>query len=916
RQERQLLINLKTNYPDMVVDIKKIILGDRSRKKISDNQKRQRKELSIAVCALLNSGGGVVRMESEDKNYCFQEHGIGLDIEQSLRGCIDCTETSEYFTWMQQRSHLLLFVKTWSCGGPEQKSASTKPRICSLSTGLSRRSFTSVVPMTSSDAAEFLREKESCAKHRDENGPRAKKALLNFDGGAQETRRTEECNIQDAAARFLKKDKLMVGEVLDFTETTHIEFKNFSTENILKYIRKTLPNYVSAFANTQGGYLFFGVNDNSEVIGSHSKVEKEALEKTVADTIGSMPIHHFCGSQAGVQFKTYILSVYGTADQLQGYVCVVRVEAFCCAVFHDKPESWIVEGDRIEKLSVRKWTELMTDADPDLSNLADKFENELSLSNGPPLIKPVYSKAGLPCVSELQECLYPVGSNEITWKPETICTDLFSEYPGLEDLMKKQIHPLNKGVLIFSRSWAVDIGLWKKQDVLCDVLLVAENAYPVLYTVVKDASSAEYKNLRETAYALKQKLVNEGGYASKVCVIPQILHLNDTKNQMEVAEEDVPQQETQENLCDYTSLYPENYILTSRDIPMFLRALVIVVLRFKSYLSDHLGCEIFNLLTLKQYELLSKNLQKVKEQFVLGLPGTGKTIVALKIIERIRNIFHCSANEILYICENQPLKKFVGNEICQSVTRVTFLLGNFPEVKHIVVDEAQNFRPEENWHKRARKLVKEKNGIFWVFLDFFQSTHPYGCGLKFSKLYPQEWLTKVVRNAKQIYNFMSKQMEEILQVRNTCMPYKVLEELFEQAECAHSLSGDYVITENMETSQMATYVTRQCTSYIQQGYTLKDIAILCSTQHAAQVFSQILEPELKRQGKCRMRLVLGTAENVLENVIVIDSIRRFSGLERRIVFGIHPVPLQEEVSLNLLLCVASRANTKFHLLYH
>ncbi|NXC18434.1 SLN11 protein, partial [Corythaeola cristata] len=913
-EEGQPQINLETNYPDMVVDIGKIVLGERSRKKTSPNQKRQQRQLSIAVCALLNSGGGVVRMESGDKNYCFQEHGIGLDLEQSLRGCIDCADTSEYFTWMQQQSHLLLFVKTWSCGDLEQKSAPAKPRICSLSTGLSRRSFTSVVPMTSRDAAEFLRQKKSCAKCRDENGPNAKKALLNFDGRAKQSLlNTEECCIQDAAARFLKRDKLMVGEVLDFTETTHIEFKNFSTVSILEYIRKTLPNYVSAFANTEGGYLFYGVSDDGKVIGSHSKVKEEDLGKTIADTMGSMRVHHFCGSEARVQFKTHILNVYGEAERLQGYVCAVRVEPFCCAVFHNNPESWIVKDDNIKSLEAREWMELMTAADPDLSNLADKFMNELSLSNGPPLIKPVYSKAGLQCVSELQECLYPVGSNEIEWKPETICTDLFSEYPGLEDLMKKQIRPLNKGVLIFSRSWAVDIGLPKKQDVVCDVLLVAENAYPVLYTVVKDAFSADSKNLRGTAKQLKQRLVNDGGYASKVCVIPQILHLNSTKNQMEVAEDDVPQQENQEN----ASLYPKNYILTSRDIPMFLRALVIVVLSFKSYLSDHLGCEIFSVLTLKQYELLSRNLHKAKEQFVLGLPGTGKTIVASKIIERIRNVFHCSAKEILYICENQPLKKFVGNEICQSVTRVAFLTRNFPEVKHIVVDEAQNFRPEENWHQCARELVKKSSGIFWVFLDFFQSTHPYGCGLKFSELYPQEWLTKVVRNAKQICDVMFDLMKDILQERNTDMPYEVLEELFKQAECAHSYSGDYVIKKNMGTLEMAEYVTRQCHSYIQQGYPVRDIAILCSTQHAAQEFGQILEPELKRQiRKGRVRLALGTAEDVLENVIVLDSIRRFSGLERRIVFGIHPVPAQEEISLNLLLCLVSRANTKLHLLYH
>lgn len=93
-------------------------------------------------------------------------------------------------------------------------------------------------------------------------------------------------------------------------------------------------------------------------------MEKEALEKTVADTMGSMPIHHFCGPQAGVQFKTYILSAYDKAERLQGYVCAVRVEAFCCAVFRDNPESWIVTGDTMERLSVRKWTELMTAADP------------------------------------------------------------------------------------------------------------------------------------------------------------------------------------------------------------------------------------------------------------------------------------------------------------------------------------------------------------------------------------------------------------------------------------------------------------------------------------------------------------------------------------------------------------------------
>nr|XP_009678494.1 PREDICTED: schlafen family member 12-like [Struthio camelus australis] len=93
RKEGQLLVNLKTNYPDVVVDIGKIILGEVSRKKISDNQKRKRSELVKTVCSLLNSEGVVMRIETENKNYYFRERGIGPDIEQSFRVFIDSAET-------------------------------------------------------------------------------------------------------------------------------------------------------------------------------------------------------------------------------------------------------------------------------------------------------------------------------------------------------------------------------------------------------------------------------------------------------------------------------------------------------------------------------------------------------------------------------------------------------------------------------------------------------------------------------------------------------------------------------------------------------------------------------------------------------------------------------------------------------
>ena len=106
--------------------------------------------------------------------------------------------------------------------------------------------------------------------------------------------------------------------------------------------------------------------------------------------------------------------------------------------------------------------------------------------------------------------------------------------------------------------------------------------------------------------------------------------------------------------------YPRSYNLANtQQMEALLQALVIVLLNFRSFLSDQLGCEILNLLTAQQYEIFSKNLRKNKKLFVHGLPGSGKTVMAIKIMEKIRNTFNCETDRILYICENQRLRDFI-----------------------------------------------------------------------------------------------------------------------------------------------------------------------------------------------------------------------------------------------------------------
>lgn len=239
-------------------------------------------------------------------------------------------------------------------------------------------------------------------------------------------------------------------------------------------------------------------------------------------------------------------------------------------------------------------------------------------------------------------------SHSLTYAPEKLIKDLFQEHQGLKSLMDEQLKDVFEGVVIFSRSWAVEVGLSENQGIICDVLLVAKGRPPILYTVCKHISEDLFHYSRRTAWRLKEKLVNTGGYTHKLCVIPKLLTLPPSYNYGEEWDLNVQK------------LYPQNYgLINSVNLKNLLHSLIIVLLNFKSFLSDSVGFEFLNLLTIEQYQLLSENLHKTKKLYVYGLPGTGKTVVALKVIEKIRNMFKCKQQEVLYICENKPLKDFV-----------------------------------------------------------------------------------------------------------------------------------------------------------------------------------------------------------------------------------------------------------------
>ncbi|NXT24991.1 SLN13 protein, partial [Syrrhaptes paradoxus] len=906
QQQEEVWVSLATEFPEVVLCVGKISFGEKARKKIQKNSRQDQKNiLARAVCALLNSGGGVIKAEIENENYNLERDSIGLDLEETFRSLLVFPDWRKYLDFKQRDNYLLIFIKTWS--SENIASTGAKPRICSLSTGLYARSGASLSHVKPSEAFLFLKEKQDEARRELSPGsPPSKRKRRDV---------AEDMDISNnsVAELFDSDSPLQRGEILTFTESGNVEFKHFSTEKFLTRVREKLPEYIAGFANTGGGYLWIGVDDDSRVQGFSSDDEDLEKLRLLIDSIqNKLPLFHFCGSwyRHNIRYEHKIFEVYDEAGDHSGYVCAVKIEPFTCVAFAEDPDSWLVEGTTIRRLRAEKWAEWMIAADPDLSKFSETFRLELSLREGPPLAKPVYSHQCLDNLDDLCEKLFPVKSHSVIYTPEKLCEDLLREHPGLDSLMENQSKELSEGLLIFSRSWAVDIGLQENQDVICDVLLIAEGRPPILYTICKrNISKNLFEYSRNIARRLKEKLVNTGGYIHKLCIIPKLLTLPPIINCGR--EWDLNIQE----------LYPPNYSLIShRNLQDLLHALTVALLTFKSFLSDHVGSEFLNLLTIKQYQLLSENLHKTKKLYVYGLPGTGKTIVALKFIEKIRAMLQCTEEQVLYVCENQPLRDFVQQKnICQAVTRVAFLRGSFDDVKHIIIDEAQNFQDGEgDWYKKAWTLTSSPHlpepGFFWIFLDYLQTSHCYPTGLPEAEWHdPVESLTQVVRNATSIYSYLKEKMEEIVEYPTLNIPRQRLKMLLCRATCAHAVQGCIDIVTHLDKHGIAEYVAERCHTYLKKGYSKKDIAILCYSNEKVETYREILTSEMK---KFQLDIGLGRREGGLGKDIVLDSIRRFSGLERTIVFGIIPQSFcfQGEILRNILVCVASRANLNLHLL--
>lgn len=348
-------LEVKGSCPDLIIYAGEVTLGEKVRSKMdSKERKLEKKRITEAACALLNSGGGLIAMQMTNKS----EHPVemGQDLEKSLRELIMSSNMQGFFETKQQEDQFYIFVKSWSCR-PED--GSTKPRICSLGSSLYCRSITSKVAMDSREAFEFLKDKKACIKYRptDDGAPPAKIPRAMCQNSLE----------SNPAFEIFQSKKLEYGQHLLFSESTFIQFKQFSTKHVQEYIKNKIPEYISAFANTQGGYLFIGVDDKSIILGCpKDNVDPDSLKIVANEAISKLPVFHFCSSKDKnkVSYETRVIDVFQEGN-LYGYLCVIKVEPFCCAVFSEAPISWMVDKEKgVYTLNTEEWVRMMVDVGP------------------------------------------------------------------------------------------------------------------------------------------------------------------------------------------------------------------------------------------------------------------------------------------------------------------------------------------------------------------------------------------------------------------------------------------------------------------------------------------------------------------------------------------------------------------------
>ncbi|XP_021086766.2 schlafen family member 12 [Mesocricetus auratus] len=383
-KKMDIIVDPKSPSGEVVLNVGEVTLGIKSREKMQETQKKnQRASILKAVCALLNSEGGVVKAQIENQDYNFNKHGLGEDLDTSFKAILPLVQY--HLDFKQKGCHFFISVKSFSSG-------IFGLQFATIATNLYMRNGASCVQMDLNTALQFLEDIKNLGL-----GSPVKTSLLDERPGEnvqedlhvqeelhvqdiknlrlgspvktrlfderprkivqEDLHVQEELHVQRLAAAFFNQTVLIEMADFSFSESKNVEYKSFETDNVVKRVKEILPQTVSAFANTDGGYLFIGLDEKKKQIIGFKADKRKELEKELEKEIEKLPVTHFCEEQAKIKYTCKFIPVR-RQGAVCSYVCALRVERFCCAVFAAEPDSWHVEGSRVRRFTTEEWVRL------------------------------------------------------------------------------------------------------------------------------------------------------------------------------------------------------------------------------------------------------------------------------------------------------------------------------------------------------------------------------------------------------------------------------------------------------------------------------------------------------------------------------------------------------------------------------
>ncbi|KAI8783794.1 schlafen family member 13 [Biomphalaria glabrata] len=862
--------------------------------------KKDNEQILQYSCALLNSGGGILRMKNIDCNCGTQSKSLDMwwsGMESNLATILSGDDICNYFDFVgnYDDEYFYLFVKSaehlctvdYNCRLPTDTAThcvTYKSAVKLCSTLGSSKSLSALPPIPTS-----------------------------FEYGQIE--------------ESLKQ------------EGKQIQFKFLTTDNELT--KRTLPEkvsfycsrYISAFANHEGGHIYFGIEDSTAAVLGEEMNESDEARCTNLIQVKMKSIiwgDTRFSALKGVHWDIKFVPIFHCPNQQRRKVIVVSVCKMFGGVFTSCPESYMItkvlQSDShypkygIRRLEFDEWKAELLNQSRDVKSLHSRF---VKIPLRAPQSRLVFSlphtlQAAREKVIKLSTGLnvYPKNilqsyGNETMKKIISKLACTFSEEPHL---------------IISLEAWGLEIERPFKPPSVLSTLVVISSLYGLhLVCLVSNVATEDdvWTYAREIAVNFKKVLIQHGGCISHLGVKIHVLDIN-TSLILENFQGSID-----------VDIYPQTYKLREDNLDDILTALTIALASYKNLGAEkNTDSDYYFLLTCDQLELLWCH-QFTKELWIHGPPGSGKTIAALEMIKEFRRR-GCQKEEILYVAENPLLCSFISSfSLCQVVSRRELMadssspdivLKKYSPVKNVVVDEAQNFKDRDgDWYSLLEKFSQQNvvdpksidRGYFWVFMDYAQKVHKFEAGLPGLIGKNNFMLREISRNSKEIYDYATKLMESSSgSSANNGLPVT--------SQLGHEYkSGQDVNVVKCNNSDLKDTLYKVLKQFTDMGVDLSDIAILVSKKAEAELIERavaeanILDSIKKNapdanttdfiDGKFSA-VPMETETNGPSKQLVISTVREFSGLDKPVVIGFDPHINQEHANMDkFLLNLVTRA---------